>query len=276
MKLYIFALACAAHAAPVAAQVGAPLGQEAIAPQAARLLDRAAKVYGSARSFSFSYTTRVPEQKQPTEKGRVLWMRPAMYSHTLDRGDGPAHFAIDGQSVRYTTRSRKQGRFLIGKGRTFWQAVPMKPPMYYLASFTAGKSPLQDEIDAEFVRSVGVLESQKIGGATCDGVVIQLRTPNPFYEGMVRGSVRLWFDRATGLTRRQSWSFLKAGDPGVKTTTTDYLTKLNPALQAGDFLLKGEKDAPLGEDPSGWKPEEAEPAPKPSAPARPQTESAES
>ena len=236
----------------VAQQIKAtPLPASAVEPGAARLFARAAKVYGNAKTLSFDYQARVSDGAKG-ESGSVKWMRPNFYAVTQTAASGATgHAASDGKLMYVTAPKGMVARFALPADRTYLQVLGIDPPMYYFTEFVGGTNPLKTSIHQELVSSIKALPAQNIGGAPCDGLVMQFVTPNPIYEGMARGSIRMWFDRKTGLVARQSWSFaLEEAPQIVKTTTTDYTSvKLDAPLGKADFFRPDELAAPLTEMP---------------------------
>ena len=228
-----------------------PVPASAVEPAAARLFERAAQVYGGARSLSFDYQVRVSTGEK-AERGSIKWARPSLYSvDQIQANGGKGHAASDGELMYVTSPKGQQARFALPEGRTYLQVLGTDPPLYYFDEFVRGINPLKTSVHDALVASIKALPAQKIDGATCDGLIIQFKTPNPLYDGMASGSIAMWFDHKSGLVKRQNWSFsLEESPETVSTTTTDYTqVKLNPTLKKSDFIRAGELKAPVTEIP---------------------------
>lgn len=211
-----------------------------IEPAAARLFERAARVYGDAATLALDYQTscNYPQLVAP-ERGSIRWRQPDFYAQSFEYSAGSGHFAADPKAIYFTQIDGQSGRFGWKSKLGFWGFLPWELPGHLQillrggAFFSASMPNLR----------VSVLPAQTIDGALCDGVLLDERARNG-------DSTRFWFERATGVLRRESWSVkLPDCDQFAQVQTRYFNVRLNPKLERADFVSDAEAVAPMGAAP---------------------------
>ena len=227
MKPLLFLLAVFAWFAP--ASGAAP----AINP--AKLFERAAKVYGAARSLTLDYRVTSDSSAVPVaESGRIWWSQPKLYAQSWTYAAGSGHVAADSKQIYFTDIDGKVGRQNWKGEFGFWTSLPYSLPGNLEFLLRGQKIPLGNA-------GLRALPSQKLDGVWCEGALLDLRAVNG-------DTIRFWFARKTGLLVRESWA-IKLPDSGkiAQVQTRYFNIRLNPKLKRGDFVRAAEETAPLVE-----------------------------
>ena len=230
MKNFIFLLAaCALFAANARAQVN---------PNAAKLFERAANVYGGAQTLTLDYRVTSNSSDLPAaQSGRIWWSRPKLYAQSWTYTAGSGHVAADDKQIYFTDVDGKTGRRIWTGEFGFWTSLPYPLPGNLEFLLRGQKIPLGNA-------SLRPIQAQKLDGVWCDGALLDLSKANG-------DTIRFWFARKSGLLVRESWAVrLPDSDQVAQLQTRYFNIRLNPKLKRSDFVYGDEETAPLFDQPS--------------------------
>lgn len=200
-------------------------------PGAARLFERATRVYGTAKTLSLDYrVTCDAPALQMEESGRVCW-KPGFYAQEFRYARGRGHFAADADTVYFTRTDGASGRYAWKSFFGFWNSLPWPVPGH-LAQLLRGQKLLGG------AGRTKVLPAQTIEGVPCDGVWVDL--------GAGQDKFRLWFARRDGTLRRESWLVVLPDIGQTVWVQTRYSAlHIGAPLERADFITPAEVAAPL-------------------------------
>ena len=205
-------------------------------PNAARLFERAATVYGDARTIALDYRVTSNSSDLPAaESGRIWWRQPKLFAQSWSYSGGNGHVAADDRQIYFTDIDGKSGRQNWTGEFGFWTSLPWRLPGNLEFLLRGQKIPMGNA-------SLRALPSQKIEGVWCDGALLDLRKSNG-------DTIRFWFARKTGWLVRESWAVrLPDSDEIAQLQTRYFGIKINPKLERSDFVRAGEESAPVSFD----------------------------
>ena len=202
-------------------------------PAAAKLFERAALVYGGARTIALDYRVTSDSAALPAaESGSLVWRKPQLYAQTFRYSAGNGHFAADDKQIYFTGVDGKTGRVNWKGEFGFWTSLPWEMPGNLQWLLRGQKIPMSNA-------QLRPLGAQKLEGVLCDGAILDLRRING-------DTIRFWFARPTGLLMRESWAVALPDSDKIAQVQTRYFNiRLNPKLERGDFVRESEESAPL-------------------------------
>ena len=211
----------------------APATRAAPAANPAQLFERAAQVYGTAKTVALDYRVTSDNAALPTtESGSIVWSQPKLYAQTFRYSAGVGHFAADAKQIYFTDVEGKSGRMAWKGEFGFWTSLPWEIPGNLQWLLRGQKIPM---LNAQ----LRPLKSQRIEGVLCDGALLDLRRVNG-------DTIRFWFARQTGLLMRESWAVALPDSNRIAQVQTRYFNiRLNPKLERRDFVREAEESAPL-------------------------------
>ena len=206
-------------------------------PAAAKLFERAATVYGDARSLTLDYRVTSNSSDLPAaESGRIWWSKPKLYAQNWTYSAGSGHVAADEKQIYFTDVDGKAGRQNWKGEFGFWTSLPWTLPGNLEFLLRGQKIPMMNA-------SLRPLKAQMLDGILCDGALLDLSRSNG-------DTIRFWFARKTGLLVRESWAVkLPDSDKVAQVQTRYFHIRINPKLERGDFVRSEEEAAPLLEAP---------------------------
>ena len=200
---------------------------------AARLFERAATIYGEARSLTLDYRVTSNRPDVPAaERGSIAWRKPDFYAQSWTYSGGSGHVAADAKQIYFTDVNGKTGRTNWKGEFGFWASLPWSLPGNSEFLLRGQKISMRGAI-------LRALPPQTLEGVPCDGALLDLRAVNG-------DTIRFWFAHKSGLLMRETWAVrLPDSDQIAQVQTRYFNIRLNPKLKRADFVRPDEERAPV-------------------------------
>ena len=199
----------------------------------AKLFERAATIYGSARTLTLDYRVTSNSRDLPAaENGRIWWSQPKLFAQNRITVSGSSHVAADDTQIYFTNVDGQVGRQSWCGEFGFWTSLPWPLPGNLEWLLRGQKISMMNA-------SLRPLKSQKLEGILCDGALLDLSKSNG-------DTIRFWFARKTGFLVRESWAVrLPDSDEIAQLQTRYFNIRLNANLERSDFVRSSEETAPI-------------------------------
>ena len=209
-------------------------------PAAAALFERAERTIGAAQTLTFDYQIRSNAPAYPPESGHIQWQTGAatLLSQTFVTTAGTGHVFADAITIYYTRFDGQSGRYPWKSRLGFWGALPWQMPEN-LERLLRGRKIYATSTPGLRLQ---ILPAQTVEGVLCDGALLD--------ETASGGDqTRFWFERATGLLRRESWTVNLPESPVQVWVQTRYTrAQINAVIAPDSWASSAERAAPMFTD----------------------------
>ena len=208
-----------------------------INPAAAALFERAERAIGAAKTLVFDYQIASNAPAYPAESGHIQWQTGAatLLSQTFVTTAGTGHIFADAITIYYTRFDGHSGRYPWKSRLGFWGALPWQMPEN-LERLLRGSKIYASSTPALRLQ---ILPAQTVEGVLCDGALLD--------ESASGGDqTRFWFERKSGLLRRESWTVNLPASPTKVWVQTRYTrAQINAVIAPDSWASSAERAAPL-------------------------------